>query len=214
MTKEQLNKNLKIIFYPIAFIISFTVVFFGGGVEKIGAQGILVIDEMTAPAPITEYLSQSPVSIISIFVILIFIIYLYRGLIKQFFTIQLSTGKLIIRVVKHCFVWSFLYYLLLAIIFIFVLKMGFSESFYSTVVLYDSLMVIFIILLFFPFFLLLNLISGIELFFISIKDRRFLVSGFILFFSSLLLIFLVSYLTSLYLGENLSFFKFYYPIYY
>jgi len=201
MIKEQLKKNLKIIFYPIALIIFFITTFLKGGVKKIRAQGMIcdpvheppiVCDPVHEPpvAKAMEYLSQKPVMIISILVILIFPIYLYR-VIKQFFTVQFSTWQLTRKVIKHCFVWSFLYHLLLAIIFILVSKMGLFENFYS----YQSdwTNIIFIILLFIPVFLLLNLISGIELLFISIKDRRFLVSGLTLFFIPIL-VFVIFYL--------------------
>lgn len=201
MIKEKLKKNFKIIFYPVALIIFFIATFLKGGVKKIRAQGMIcdpvheppiVFDPVQEPpiAKAMEYLSQKPVTIISILVILIFPVYLYR-VIKQFFTIQFSTWQLTRKIIKHCFVWSFLYYLLLAIVFILASKMGFLENFYS----YQSDLAnaIFIILLFIPVFLLLNLISGIELFLISIKDRRFLVSGLILFFVPILL-FIIFYL--------------------
>lgn len=189
MIKEQLKKNLKIIFYPVALIIFFITALFKGGVKK--TQG-MICDPVHEPPVVKamEYLSQKPVTIISILVILIFPVYLYR-VIKQFFTVQFSTWQLTRKIIKHCFIWSFLYYLLLAIVFILVSKMGFLENFYS----YQSDLTnaIFIILLFIPVFLLLNLISGIELFLISIKDRRFLVSGLTLFFIPLL-VFIIFYL--------------------
>jgi len=195
MIKKQIKKSLKIIFYPLALIIFFITAFLKGGVKKIKAQGIIcdpvheppiVCDPVHEPPVVKaiEYLSQKPVTIISILVILIFPVYLFR-VIKQFFTTQFSTWQLTRRVIKHCFVWSFLYYLLLAIVFILVSKMGLLENYYS----YQSDLTnaIFIILLFIPVFLILNLISGIELLLISIKDRRFLVSGLILFFVPILL---------------------------
>ena len=201
MIKEQLKKNFKIIFYPVALIIFFITALFKGGVKKIRAQGMIcdpvheppiVCDPVHEPpvAKAMEYLSQKPVTIISILVILIFPIYLYR-VIKQFFTVQFSTWQLTRKVIKHCFIWSFLYHLLLAIVFILVSKMGLFENFYS----YQSdwTNIIFIILLFIPVFLLLNLISGIELLLISIKDRRFLVSGLTLFFIPIL-VFVIFYL--------------------
>jgi hypothetical protein len=185
MIKKQIKKSLKIIFYPLALIIFFITAFLKGGVKKIKAQGI-ICDPVHEPPVVKaiEYLSQKPVTIISILVILIFPVYLFR-VIKQFFTTQFSTWQLTRRVIKHCFVWSFLYYLLLAIVFILVSKMGLLENYYS----YQSDLTnaIFIILLFIPVFLILNLISGIELLLISIKDRRFLVSGLILFFVPILL---------------------------
>jgi len=201
MIKEQLKKNLKIIFYPVALIIFFITAFLKGGVKKIKAQGMIcdpvheppiICDPVHEPPVVKamEYLSQKPVTIISILVILIFPVYLYR-VIKHFFTVQFSTWQLTRKVIKHCFIWSFLYHLLLAIVFILVSKMGFLENFYS----YQSdwTNTIFIILLFIPVFLLLNLISGIELLLISIKDRRFLVSGLTLFFVPIL-VFIIFYL--------------------
>jgi len=194
MIKEKLKESLKVIFYPLALIIFFITVLFKGGVKKIKAGGIIydpvhepqiVCDPVHEPPALKamEYLSQKPVTIISVLIILVFPLYLYR-IIKQFFTIQFSTWQLIRKIIKLCFIWSFLYYLLLAVIFILVSKMNFFQNFYS----YPSDLVnaIFIILLFIPVFLFLNLISGIELILISIKDRRFLVSGLILFFIPLL----------------------------
>lgn len=201
MIKKQLRKNFKIIFYPLALIIFFITAFFKGGVKKIRAQGMIcdpvheppiVCDPVHEPpvAKAMVYLSQKPVTIISILVILIFPVYLFR-VIKQFFTTQFSTWQLTRKVIKHCFVWSFLYYLLLAIVFILVSKMGLLENYYS----YQSDLTnaIFIILLFIPVFLILNLISGIELLLISIKDRRFLVSGLTFFFIPIL-VFIIFYL--------------------
>jgi hypothetical protein len=193
MAQKSKRKVIQL-FYPLAAVTFFIIALVKGGVRKIMAENIamtfdpiheppsqypVICDPVHEPpaANAVNFAIERPATALSALVILIFPYYFYR-VIRKFFTIQFTSWQLVKKVVWSCFVWSIGYSLLLAVAFCADILIGSVYWQFNR----DNFFKIFLWLV--PIFLLLNMLAGLELLLISIKDRRFLATGLLIFLIS------------------------------
>jgi len=187
MKKRWLIKIKEVVITPVVFISSLVLFFLKYGPKKVSGRDPYICDPVHEPPIICdpvheppvlaakEYFSQKPILFLSLLVLIIYPINLYRT-IKSYFVTQFTVGQLFKNLILRCFLWVLAYSLLFTLGFVALVLMGFFYYQPNSLTINTVVAITLSFSLFLPSLMFL---TGAELILVAAKDRRFAVTGVI-----------------------------------